>query len=325
MGEADARFKGLFVPLVTPFDESGELDLQSLEQLASHLAAQGIAGLVSCARIGEGPVLNPKEKLEVFKVVGQVTRRARLTHIAAITPQSTVEAIKLCRELEEMPVDAAMIFPPLLFAWGKVGGDLKVRFFQDLAQSTNMPLVLFQVPVASYWYDPETVCRIARLERVVAYKEASFSIDLFTKTLRALDDQRSDMEVLTGNDRFVAESYGLGAHGALIGISNIATAKWAAIDRVARDGDHQKAKILERHLRELQELVFGEPIVEAVARIKAILKHQGLIQSDAVRRPQLGVTPQERSGLIASFHEIAEKESGLGPVQGEAGMNARPS
>lgn len=323
METLNGRFQGLFVPHVTPFREFGELDLESLERLASHFIGQGISGLVSCARIGEGPVLAVQEKLAVYEAVGRVTRRAGRLHIAAITPQSTDEAIQLCRALEELPVDAAMIFPPLLFAWGKVGGDFKVRFFQDLSESTKIPLVLFQVPVASYWYDPETVCRIAKLERVVAYKEASFSIDLFTKTLRALGRQGSSMQVLTGNDRFVAECYTLGAQGALIGISNIATTKWVAIDRAARAGDYQKAKSLERELRELQEIVFDEPIVEAVARIKAILKHQGLIQSDAVRRPQLGVSAEERRKLIASFREIADKEDGVEPAPGEAGMNAR--
>ena len=58
-----------------------------------------------------------------------------------------------------------MIFPPLLFAWGKVEGELKFRFFEDLTRSTTLPLVLFQTPVKSYWYDVETICRIAKLEK----------------------------------------------------------------------------------------------------------------------------------------------------------------
>ena len=74
-------------------------------------------------------------------------------HIATIAPQSTDEAIGLVHDLETLPVDAVMIFPPLLFAWGQVEGELKFRFFEDVAQNTNLPLVLFQIPVKSYWYD----------------------------------------------------------------------------------------------------------------------------------------------------------------------------
>jgi 4-hydroxy-tetrahydrodipicolinate synthase len=320
MENGQARFTGLFVPLVTPFGESGEPDPASLEQLASHLAAQGIAGLVSCARIGEGPVLTRQEKLAVFEIVGKVSRRERLAHIAAIMPQSTDEAIAMCRELEALPVDAAMIFPPLLFAWGKVESELKVRFFEDLARGSRMPLVLFQVPVRSYWYDVETVCRIAELERVVAYKEASFNVELFADTMRELKQRKAAMQVLTGNDRFVAQCYRHSAEGALIGISNVATKQWAAIDAAARRGEHERAVALQDQMRDLQELIFGEPIVEAVARIKAVLQHQGLIRWAGVRRPQLGVSSEHREKLIRSFREIAGKEA---PAGKETGLDTR--
>lgn len=306
----DKRFEGLFVPHVTPFDDSGSVDLDSLERLSSHFSSiESVAGLVSCARIGEGPVLSLEEKREVYKVAGSIAQAARKLHVAAITPQSTDEAISVVRDLESLPVDAVMIFPPLLFAWGKVGGELKVRFFKDVAKSTSLPIVLFQLPVASYWYDSETVCRIAELEQVVAYKEASFNINLFSETLRQLELQRSPMTVLTGNDRFVAQSYMLGARGALIGVSNLATEKWGAMDRAGRSGDHRKAMALQEELGELKELVFGEPIVEAVSRIKVILRHQGLIRSSLVRKPQLGVTGEEEKRLIASFGRIVEEAS----------------
>jgi 4-hydroxy-tetrahydrodipicolinate synthase len=214
------RFTGLFIPHVTPFDNSGALDLESLSGLINYFASlQGVAGLVSCARIGEGPVLSIDEKRRVYELVGKIARATGKVHVATIAPQSTNEAIDLVRDLESLPVDAVMIFPPLLLAWGKVESDFKFRFFEDIAHRTNLPLVLFQVPVKSFWYDVQTICRIARLDKVVAFKEASFDINLFSETMKHLDRENAAMQVLTGNDRFVAESYRLGASGALIGVS----------------------------------------------------------------------------------------------------------
>jgi 4-hydroxy-tetrahydrodipicolinate synthase len=303
------HFQGLFIPYVTPFDDSGALDIESLERLASHFASlNGVAGLVSCARIGEGPVLTVQEKRRVFESVGKIARQAGRVHIATITPQSTGEAIELVRDLETLPVDAAMIFPPLLFAWGKVEGELKFRFFEDLTRSTNLPLVLFQIPVKSYWYDVETICRIAALEKVVAFKEASFDIKLFTDTMRQLEHENANMEVLTGNDRFVAESYKLGASGALIGVSNVATEKWAAMDRAGRAGDFESAATIQKELESLKELIFSEPIVDAVARIKIILQDQGLIKTANVRRPQLGVGESEKKQLLDSYRALSDNE-----------------
>lgn len=309
MQNPQERFHGLFIPYVTPFDKSGALDIESLERLTSHFASlNGVAGLVSCARIGEGPVLTVQEKRRVYESVGKIARQAGRAHIATITPQSTDEAINLVRDLETLPVDAAMIFPPLLFAWGKVEGELKFRFFEDLTGSTNLPLVLFQIPVKSYWYDVETICRIAKLEKVVAFKEASFDMKLFTDTMQQLERQNATMEVLTGNDRFVAESYRLGASGALIGVSNVATEKWAAMDTAGRAGDFETAAAIQKELESLKELIFSEPIVEAVARIKIILEYEGLIDTATVRRPQLGVGESEKKQLLDSYRALKAKD-----------------
>lgn len=303
------RFSGLFIPHVTPFSDSGALDIDSLAELTRYFSSlPGVAGLVSCARIGESPVLSADEKRRVYEVAGRAARGAGKVHIATIAPQSTDEAVALMRDLESLPVDGVMIFPPLLFAWGKVHADLKVRFFEDLAQETRLPVVLFQIPVKSYYYDPETICRIARLDNVVAFKEASFDMELFRETVERLRREGAAMRVLTGNDRFVAESYSLGAHGALIGVANVATEKWAAMDSAGRAGDFARAAALQRELESVKELVFGEPIVEAVARIKVVLQHEGLIKTAKIRRPQLGISEAEKRQLLESFEALKGRD-----------------
>jgi 4-hydroxy-tetrahydrodipicolinate synthase len=309
MGSIHERFSGLFIPYVTPFTESGSLDLDSLSRLTKYFAAlPGVAGLVSCARIGESPVLSLEEKRQVYAICGRVARDAGKVHIATIAPQSTDEAVALMRDLENLAVDGVMIFPPLLFSWGKVDNDLKVRFFEDLARETKLPVVLFQIPVKSYYYDPETICRIARLENVVAFKEASFDIGLFTDTVRALERDNAVMQVLTGNDRFVAESYKLGANGALIGVANVATERWDALDAAGRAGNFDEAARIQKELEAVKELVFSEPIVEAVARIKVVLHHEGLIKNAKVRRPQLGISEAEKKQLLGSYEALKKIE-----------------
>ena len=309
MATIHERFSGLFIPHVTPFESSGAIDLDSLMRLTKYFCSlQGVAGLVSSARIGESPVLSSDEKRRVYQVSGEVARNAGKVHIATIAPQSTVEAVALMRDLEDLPGDGVMIFPGLLFAWGKVDPTLKVRFFEDLAHETKLPVVLFQIPVKSYYYDPATICRIARLENVVAFKEASFDINLFSETVQALERDKAEMRVLTGNDRFVAESYKMGADGALIGVANVATEKWGALDLAGRAGNFDAAAAIQRELESVKELVFSEPIVEAVARIKVVLQHEGLIKTAKVRRPQLGISETEQKQLLESYNALKRNE-----------------
>jgi len=303
------KFSGLFIPYVTPFNQDGSLDAESLTQLTRHFSAlPGVAGLVSCARIGESPVLSVQEKRQVYDICGKIARDAGKVHIATIAPQSTDEAVALMNDLDNLAVDGVMIFPPLLFSWGKVDNNLKVRFFEDLARETKLPVVLFQIPVKSYYYDPETICRIARLENVVAFKEASFDKELFTSSVKQLQRDKAAMSILTGNDRFVAECYQLGANGALIGVANVATEKWGAMDFAGRAGKFDEAFRIQKELESVKELVFSEPIVEAVARIKVVLHYEGLIKTATVRRPQLGISEAEKQQLLESYRALKNNE-----------------
>jgi 4-hydroxy-tetrahydrodipicolinate synthase len=246
-------------------------------------------------------VLTPDEKMLVHEAMGRAAHDNGKVHTATIAPQSTKEAIELIKKLETMPVDAVMIFPPLLFAWGKVGGDLKVKFYEDIVAATEMPITLFQIPVQSYWYDPDTICRIAALPHIVSFKEASFNIDLYTESCRKLRASNAKMRILTGNDRFVGKSYELGAVGALIGMANVAPDQWAELDRMGRAGDFKGALRMQELLAPLSDLIFDEPIVEAVARIKTVLKNERSIACDYTRPPQMGISEAEKAELLKRY------------------------
>lgn len=298
------RSGGLFIPQVTPFHPDGRIDEASLRRLTGHfLAQEGVSGIVSCARIGEGPVLTWEEQCAVFRTVQGAMDNAHW-HIAAIGPRSTAEAIDQIRELERIGASAAMVFPPLLFAWGQVPGELKYRFFRDLSEQTRLSLVLFQIPIRNYWYDVETIARIAQLPNVVAMKEASFDKELFAQTAKRLMVDGADMMLLTGNDRFVGECLEQGAQGMLLGVTNVATAEWARMMALARGGDFAGVRAAEQHLRPLQEVIFGEPIVEAVSRIKTVLRQEGIIAHAYVRPPQMGISPEETRDLLGRYEAI---------------------
>src|SRR5690606_3966526 len=124
-------------------------------------------------------------------------------------------------------------------------------------------------------------------------KEASFSLELYTETCRQLKASGRKMRVLTGNDRFVGKSYELGGVGALIGMANLAVDRWAALDKAGRSGNFEQAIAIQNELHELSHIVFAEPIVEAVSRIKSILVDEGHIACAKTRPPQMGIDSAE--------------------------------
>lgn len=289
MGSEISGITGLHIPVVTPMTDDGAIDESGLRSLTKHLAARdGVAGFVTSARIGEGLVLDAGEQVEVARIVRDVVGDS-VTVTATLDPRTVGEAVERIAAVQAAGADAVMLFPPLSLAWGQVPSRVRVEFWRELDATSPLPLVLFQIPVRSYWYTVEEIVEIGRLPRVVAMKDASFSMDLYRETLAALEANQVTMDVLNGNDRFVAEGSLLGSHGSLIGIANLFPELWARIHELATTGDVAAALDLQRQMRPLQELVFDEPILDAVARLKVALVEDGILDSAYVRRPQLGL------------------------------------
>ena len=79
------------------------------------------------------------------------------------------------------------------------------------------------------------------------------------------------------------------------------------MDIAGRAGKFDEAAAIQKELESVKELVFSEPIVEAVARIKVVLQHEGLIKTAKVRRPQLGISEAEQKQLLDSYARFEEK------------------
>src|SRR4051794_34433976 len=66
------RPAGLFVPLVTPFDEAGGVDAASLEALARESLSEGATGIVALATTGEATSLDESERELVVATCSRV-------------------------------------------------------------------------------------------------------------------------------------------------------------------------------------------------------------------------------------------------------------
>ncbi|HXQ63139.1 MAG TPA: dihydrodipicolinate synthase family protein, partial [Acidimicrobiales bacterium] len=63
------RFGAVVTAMITPFDDSGALDIDGAVTLARWLVAHGSDGLVLAGTTGESPVLSDAECAELWRAV----------------------------------------------------------------------------------------------------------------------------------------------------------------------------------------------------------------------------------------------------------------
>jgi 4-hydroxy-tetrahydrodipicolinate synthase len=134
-------------------------------------------------------------------------------------------------------------------------------FHKAIADETDLPIVLFQLaPVfGGVLYTRETLIRLLEIQQVVAIKEASFDAQYFSFTKDTLDMAGRSITLLTGNDRFITESFLLGAEGALLGFAAIGCKWQRAVDHFAK-GEYREGVAMRSRSGLCQFYLYGSNV-----------------------------------------------------------------
>ncbi len=265
---------GLYVPLVTPFDASGNVALTALEELSHLVLGKGAKGLVALGTTGEPSALSEEEQRAVASVVAGVCReRGAQLLIGA----NTTHALQALRDVPELT--AALTLVPPFVRPGEAG---VLAHFAHLAQS-GVPLVAYHVPYRTAQpISPSTLTALAAIPGIVGVKYAAGGID--AETIALLADPPPGFAVLGGDDPFISPLLAMGAHGAILASAHLATAHYAALIKAWQSGDAHRAATLGHRLAKLSLALFAEPNPVV---IKAVLHARGHLPTAAVRLPLL--------------------------------------
>ena len=283
---------GLYVPLITPFDERGEVDQEALAILADEVLTDGADGLVALGTTAEPHALDATERAAVVDVVGAVCRRRRAGLLVGAHTADDLRALAA-----QPQVTAALcLVPPFL----RPGEEAVLAHYARLAETSPVPLVAYHVPYRTgQTLSARALGRLAVLPGVLGVKHAVGGID--ADTIALLADLPPDFAVLGGEDAYISPLLALGAHGGILASAHLATADYAALVAAWRDGDVTRARPLGHRLAALSTALFAEPNPSV---IKAVLHAQGRIPTPALRPPLLPATAAVTARALACAEHL---------------------
>ncbi|MTI82831.1 MAG: 4-hydroxy-tetrahydrodipicolinate synthase [Firmicutes bacterium] len=200
-------FGRLLTAMVTPLDKDLSVDYEQARKLARYLVETGSEGVVVAGTTGESPTLTKDEKVELFKVVVEEVGGEAVV-IAGTGGNNTAESIVLTQAAEKAGVDGVMLVGPF---YNKPSQEGLYQHFKAVAESTDLPVMLYNIPGrTAVNILPETVSRLARVENIVAIKEASGSLDQVSELRRTLPD---NFAIYSGDDSMTLPLMALGGKG----------------------------------------------------------------------------------------------------------------
>lgn len=185
-----ANLRGVFIPLVTPFDESGEVDYAGLrantEALASACDGKDFV-FAPAGTTGEVFSLSLEEHREVVAAVVDVVA-GRFPVIAGASATGTRETVRLAKAMQQAGADGVMVLPPYYVIPNEEG---VFRHYLEIAASVDVGIVVYNHPgVSGAWIGPSLMARLAQIENIVACKENTPFVMNYRRMWQEVDPAR---------------------------------------------------------------------------------------------------------------------------------------
>jgi 4-hydroxy-tetrahydrodipicolinate synthase len=295
-------FSGTFTALVTPF-RNGEVDVEALEGMVEFQIQHGVSGLVPCGTTGETPAMSEAEDRVVVETVVRVTN-GRVPIIAGTGSNSTDMAIKYTKMAQEVGADGSLQVAPY---YNKPTQEGLYRHFAAIAESTDLPLVLYNIPGRTgVTISAETMARLAEIPNIVGVKDSTLSMNMISDVISLCGEE---FDVLSGDDPMTLPLIALGGRGVISVASNVAPGAVSDMVKALLGGDWERGRELHYELLPLFRALFVETNPIPVKTAASLL---GLC-SDEMRLP---LVPMEGEKLRL-LQETLDRSAHLLPTPEE--------
>lgn len=207
-------FKGCGTAIATPFTDDG-INYDEFVKLIEYQIEQGVDSIIVCGTTGEASTMTKQEKCETIKFAVETVNK-RIPVIVGTGGNNTKEVIEMTKYAESVGVDGVLIVTPYYNKTTQAG---LVEHYKLIAQNTNLPIILYNVPGRTgVNIEPDTCLKLSEIGNIVAIKEASGNLSQVAKVAALCG---ANLNIYSGNDDQILPVLSLGGIGVISVLSNI--------------------------------------------------------------------------------------------------------
>jgi len=229
--------------MITPFGQSGRLNHDAAQELATYLVANGSDGLVLAGTTGESPTLLVEDQLDLFDVVREAVG-PDVPLLGGTGSNNTEEAVSLTKEADRRgSLNGILAVSPYYNRPTQFGIS---HYYHQLRGVSDLPITLYNIPVRTgKLVELETISGLVDKGVVNAVKDATGTIAM----AEALHERfGSDLALYSGDDNLNLAFARTGAVGAISVASHWAGRTIGRMLESYFSGDLEQAESLEARL-----------------------------------------------------------------------------
>lgn len=254
-------FKGCGTAIATPFTKTG-VNFDEFGKLIEEQIENKVDGLIVCGTTGEASTMSIEERKETIKFAIEKVNK-RIPVVVGTGSNCTASAIEMTKFAESAGADGALVVTPYYNKTTQAG---LIAHFKAIANSTNLPIILYSVPSRTgVNIMPATCKKLSEVKNIVAIKEASGNISQIAEIANLCKDK---LHIYSGNDDQIVPILSLGGIGVISVLSNIMPKYTHDMVQNFFDGKIEESRKMQLDAIDLIKALFSEvnpiPVKEAL-------------------------------------------------------------
>lgn len=295
------------VPVVTVFDEQGQVDLEANIQVWNGLIERGVDGILLHGSNGEFFTLSAAERTQLIEAAVAATR-GKVKLIVGTGTNAVDETVALSNRALELGADAVMVITPFYFGLGHQG---IVEYFCAVASQIEGDVMLYNFPARTgNDIDADAVRQIVtRCPNVVGIKDTVTDMGHTRAIIETRADVAPEFIVYSGFDENFAHNSLAGGNGCIAALANIypeLTHAWAEALGVA---DWERVEKIQHVIDKLADVYTVAPLF--VPAVKYAMSVRGLPVKPICRSTVLELTDDQKiqiEAILDNARQIIESQ-----------------
>lgn len=285
---------GVIPAVLLPFHEDLSIDEAAYRaHLRDVSSVEGVSAVTINAHASEVAACSFDEQRHVLAItVDEIGARTPIVN--GVYAENALEAARIAKMAHDGGADALLVFPSGVLTFGQRPA-MAVDHFKRIADVTDLPLIIFQYPLAGGQGYP-----LATLEKILdavptvrAIKDWCSNPQLHERHIRVLQARNPVVNVLTTHSAWLMSSLVLGCNGLLSGSGAVIADLQAQLWRAVQASDLAQARRLNDRIWPTAEVFYSEPWVDMHNRMKEALVLLGKLPRSTVRPPLVALPDAE--------------------------------
>ena len=308
----DFRPEGVIPACLLPFHEDFCIDERGYRKhLQDVVGVRGISAITVNAHASEAASCSDEEQERVLALTMDEVGD-RIPVVGGIYADGSHYAARLARMAERGGASCLLVFPPNPMAMGgQLRPEMALAHFRTIADATDLPIILFQYPLAGgLGYPLDTLLRLVEeVPQIRAIKDWCNDAMLHERHIRTLQGLARPVTVLSTHSSWLMSSLVMGCGGLLSGAGSVIADLQVALFEAVQAKDLARAQAINERIYPLVQAFYAPPFLDMHNRMKEALVLLGRLERAVVRPPLMKLGPQEIERLRQAIAEAR-----LGPA-----------